>query len=178
MYDGSKVSFGGRTANTNFPMPLLTLLQETFTVEKFRTVFEEIYPVVLFGEGYGGCIQKKAGYGSDVSFILFDCVINGWWLEYENRLIICNRLGIRHVPKINNWDYVGGAWNIESIVEFVKSKPKSFIPNVQETIIEGIVARAVPQMLFRKPPIICDDPLTYADYHVPIMFKLKVKDYE
>lgn len=50
------------------------------------------------------------------------------------------------------------------VIEFVKSKPKSYISKDQTLTMEGVIARSVPLMLFRN-------------HKTPIMFKLKIRDF-
>lgn len=157
LWDGENVFFGGRTEKAKIPAYLLEVLEKTFTVEKFKEVFSNSENVVLFGEGYGNKIQEVGSkYRKDNSFILFDCVINGWWLEKESVDSIAEQLSIKSVPVI-------GIMTKEDIVKFVKSKPLSLISE-DELVMEGIIAKSYPLMLFRD--------------ETPVMFKLKVSDYE
>jgi hypothetical protein len=142
------------------PTTLLTHLQHTFTREKLQKQFPDARKVILFGEGYGPKIQACGSrYRKDVSFILFDVWIDGWWLEKESVLEIANALNIEHTIFATN------LMTTEQVVEFVKSKPKSYIAEDRELVMEGIIARSVPLMLFRN-------------HKTPIMFKLKVRDFE
>jgi ATP-dependent RNA circularization protein (DNA/RNA ligase family) len=156
-WDGETVSFGGRTDDSQIPTFLLDVLQKTFTVDKFKEVFPDSDNVVMFGEGYGNKIQSVGKkYRKDNGLILFDVVVEGWWLERFSVNDIAHNFGIKSVPVI-------GIMNKEDIINFVKSKPKSKVSE-EELTIEGIVARSHPLMLFR--------------HGFPIMFKLKVSDYE
>jgi len=161
-WDGVKVRFGGRTDNAQMPTYLLSYLQDTFTIEKMKEAFPDILPdlheeIVLFGEGYGAKIQKGGGnYRDDVSFILFDVYIESWWLNRDSVTDIAKKLGIDEVPTL-------GVWGVNQIQDFVKNKPESTIAQ-KEKISEGIVARSHPLVLFRDG--------------TPVMFKLKVVDYE
>lgn len=140
------------------PTTLLQHLQHTFTRENLQKQFPDVRKVILFGEGYGPKIQACGGrYRKDVSFILFDVWIDGWWLEKQSVLDIASALDIEHT--INQRIMTTG-----EIVEFVKSKPKSYIAEDRELVMEGIIARSVPLMLFRN-------------HKTPIMFKLKVRDF-
>lgn len=140
------------------PTTLLQHLQHTFTRENLQKQFPDVRKVILFGEGYGPKIQACGGrYRKDVSFILFDVWIDGWWLEKQRVLDIASALDIEHT--INQRIMTTG-----EIVEFVKSKPKSYIAEDRELVMEGIIARSVPLMLFRN-------------HKTPIMFKLKVRDF-
>ncbi len=113
--------------------------------------------VVLFGEGYGPKIQKGGGlYRKDVGFILFDAYIGGWWVLRNSIEDISDKIGIHYVPLI-------GTMEINEAVEYVRSKPNSLIAN-EPKIMEGIVARSTPLLLFRDGN--------------PLMWKLKVRDYK
>jgi len=151
------VRFGGRTDNAQIPTFLIDYLQKTFTKELLENNFEDVKKVILFGEGYGAKIQKGGGlYRKDVGFILFDIWLDGWWFKQEDVREIAKKLNIDCVPSI-------AIMNKEEIINYVKSKPKS-ICAIEEKIAEGIVARSHPLMLFRNGK--------------PMMFKLKVEDYE
>src|SRR3990167_6020153 len=111
MWNGSSVVFGGKTDNAQIPIKLLYALQELFegTVKRelFKSVFSGTEPgevsVCLYGEGYGATIQKGGGnYLSGQSFVLFDVLINGMWLERENVEDIANKFGLKIVPIIGN----------------------------------------------------------------------------
>ena len=88
---------GGRTDNAQLYAPLVRRLQELFPVDKF--VGLELPPLTLYGEGYGANIQKGGGnYIPDgVDFVLFDVLIDGWWLDDENMRDIANKLDIQAV---------------------------------------------------------------------------------
>jgi hypothetical protein len=151
-------NYGGRTDNAQMPTSLLQHLQHTFTREKLQKQFPNARKVILFGEGYGPKIQACGSrYRKDVSFILFDVWIDGWWLEKESVLEVASQLDIEHT--INQM-----ILTTDEVVEFVKSKPKSYIAEDRELVMEGVIARSVPLMLFRN-------------HKSPIMFKLKVRDF-
>jgi ATP-dependent RNA circularization protein (DNA/RNA ligase family) len=156
-WNGETVNFGGRTDNAQIPTFLLDTLQKTFTADKFKDVFPDSDNVVLFGEGYGQKIQSVGKkYRKDNGLILFDVVVNNWWLERDAVNDIAEKFGIKRVPVI-------GIMSKEEIIEFVKNNPKSTVSE-EELTIEGVVVRSHPLMLFRDGS--------------PIMFKLKVSDYE
>jgi len=60
MWDGSKVTLGGRTDNAQIPSGLVTHCYETFNVKRMNDVFGAD-TVTLFGEGVGPKIQKGGG---------------------------------------------------------------------------------------------------------------------
>jgi len=169
------VEFRGRTDNAEIPPKLLAYLQETFTIERLKPVLGPLNMVVLYGEGYGPGIQKCGKrYRDDVSFIMFDAWfeyedledqgfknIRGWWLEPERVQKLGEQLCIDVAPEVPVERTVV---TIDQAVEFLRLRPPSKIAVDESLPIEGIVARAWPQVLDREG--------------APVMWKLKVKDYE
>lgn len=162
IYSDGKVRFSGRTDEAQLPVKLLDYLQQTLgewsLVKAFPTIESQKYPtVILFGEGYGPKIQACGGnYRKDVSFILFDVWVDGWWLERSSVKDIASKLGIEVVPEI-------GIMTEEEIIEFVRSKPLSRC-SITPQVMEGIVARSDPLMLFRNGK--------------PLIWKLKCKEFK
>lgn len=159
IYDAKtkNLEFRGRTDNAIIPTKLLDYLNKQFKILKFKKVFKgENIQVILFGEGYGGYIQHGNKYRKDISFILFDVWISGWWLKPKDVENIAIQLGIDYVPPL-------GFRTISEIIKLVKSNPKSKLA-IEDIVMEGIVARSLPLVLFRKGNL--------------VMFKLKVKDYK
>lgn len=162
----SSLRFGGRTSNAQIPADLYAHLQDTFTLEKMASIFPEAQSVCLYGEGYGPKIQSGGYYSADMSFILFDAVINGWWLTRISVLEIAQLLKIEEVPLLCDeflTDFNKTLWTTHEIEEYIKMEPVSKVAKVQSHAMEGIVARSEPLMLFRSG--------------LPIMFKLKCKDF-
>ena len=156
-----KLRFGGKTDDADIPTRLINYLQDTFKIEEFQKIWSgnEDIEVTLYGEGYGAKIQKGGGrYRDDVSFILFDVLIDNWWLEPENVKDIANKLKIDYVPE-------RGIMTEEKAINIVKSQQSySTISQDKTLLAEGIVARAHPMVLFRDG--------------TPAMWKLKVKDFK
>ena len=102
MYDheAKSVTFGGKSDNTQFPAPLLAALTSMFPPEKFAVGFED--GICLYGEGYGGKIQRPAGmrYREDQSFILFDAKVGDWWLRQDGVTNLARDLGVDLVPVV------------------------------------------------------------------------------
>lgn len=150
------LQFKGKTDNAQIPEPLMKHLHDTITLEKLQSIFptenETPFDVILFGEGYGGKIQRgESHYRKDEAFILFDVWVDGWWLEYPNIADVASKLGIPFVPPL-------GICSTKEAVALVKNMHETDIP-----YREGIVATSAPMMMFRK------------DW-TPIKWKLKVKD--
>lgn len=136
MWDGSKITFNGKTDNAQMPAPLVQRLTDTFLplTDTFAETFgtDEGTSVCLYGEGYGARIQKGGGnYRSDQDFVLFDVKVGDWWLTRANVEDIANKLGIDVVPIIGE----GTLWDA---IDLVKVGMKSTWGNFES---EGIVAR-------------------------------------
>ncbi len=177
--EAKKVTFGGRTDNAQIPAKLYTYLSEKFTFEHIEECFMDAKEVMIFGEGFGNNIQCNPGakfsmYGEDVKFNMFDIWVDGWWIKPFTSQVIAGLLRCPNVPYLHR-ENDEQFWTVEQIIDFVKSKPESERGN---GVMEGIVAKSFPQMMFRDPPMVSSDPLLYADYHIPITFKLKVRDFE
>ncbi len=155
IWNGKDTIFIGRTDKAIMPSELTEYLEKKFTSEKMLKLFNDSKEVILFGEGYGGKIQHGHKYTEKVKFILFDAYIDGWWLKRDGVEDISAYFNVRSVPDL-------GIMDKEEIIKYVKSKMYSQISK-EELIMEGIVARSYPLMLFRDKK--------------PIMFKLKIKDY-
>ena len=167
--DASTVEFGGRTENAQMPTGLIGYLQRTFYVSKFIEIFPEAQEVRLFGEGYGNKIQSGGYYRKDQAFILFDVWIDGYWLKRKEVETIATKLGIEFVHTIFHGDSQGkfsNKWTLDEIVEYVKSRKPSYFAKVDpDHVMEGVIARAEPPMLFRGSKL-------------PIQFKLKCGDFD
>jgi len=156
-WDGHKVKFEGRTANSQIPSHLVSKLNELFGGNTNEEIFEEKFgetEVILFGEGYGTKIQNGGLYRQDVSFILFDVLINNVFLEKENCIEIAKSFNIEYVPIILEG-------TIEEAVNYVKSKPKSMIGQAN---MEGLVGRPEIELLDKQ--------------NNRIIVKIKVCDFE
>lgn len=79
IWDGYKVSFGGRTDGAQMQTSLLAVLADMFPEEILEQQFG-VNPAVLYGEGYGPKIQGGGLYRQDQSFVLFDVKVGSWWL--------------------------------------------------------------------------------------------------
>ena len=99
MWDGERVTFGGKTGKAQIYAKLVVRLQELFDHEAFAANFNG-GPVTLYGEGYGAGIQKGGGnYKSDgVGFVLFDVLVGDIWLECHNVHDVAHKLVIPFVP--------------------------------------------------------------------------------
>ena len=142
MYNDFKLSLGGKTDRAQLPGPLVQWFQDTILPQKetFGGLFGE-GPVCLYGEGYGGKIQKGGAYRPDQSFVLFDILIGGWWLMRSDVEAIGKTLGLDVVPII-------GTGTLKDMVAMTKSGFKSRWND--DLIAEGIVARPETEMRRRN----------------------------
>ena len=140
MFDGEKITFGGKTERAQIPATLVEVLQHLFLTqfEQFETIFD--CPVCLYGEGYGAGIQKGGKYRQDQSFTLFDVKIGDWWLQRKDVLDIASKLGIGIVPA-----FAGG-----SLIRMVGMAKNGFRSNWGDFLAEGIVARPVIELKTRN----------------------------
>lgn len=131
-WDKETVRFGGKTDNAQIPTFLYKKLQEMFTIEKFKRLYSDT-PMRLYGEGYGAKIQGGGKYIPDgVGFILFDVLIDGWWLRRGDIEDIANKLGIDVVPTI-------GGGTLMDAVALIKSR--KFKSKWGDFLAEGLVLK-------------------------------------
>lgn len=161
IWDGYKVSFGGRTDKAEIPTHLLEKLNILFGGEVKEQLFEQLFKekeVVLFGEGYGPKIQScGSSYVDEVDFILFDVTVNGKYLSRNNVNEIATYFNIKSVPVL----FTGV---LEEGVKYVKSNPTSTIAKDKTLPMEGLVARPMIEL--------------YSSNGERIIVKIKYKDFK
>jgi hypothetical protein len=144
MWDGTEVTFGGKTDNAQLQAPLLKVLQTKFTPQKMKTVFNDT-PVCLYGEGYGASIQKEGRQylPREVDFILFDCKVGYFWFTRATLEDVASRLEIGIVPVI-------GSGTLLEAVDFVKKGYTSTIAHDKSLIAEGLILKPVVELFNRQ----------------------------
>lgn len=132
---GDKLTFAGKTDDAQIPPFLYEKLGQIFTEEKFKTLYPDM-PMCLYGEGYGARIQKGGGnYISDgVDFVLFDVMIDGWWLKRKDVEDIALKLGIKTVPIVRKG----------TLIEAVEFARNGFKSQWGDFLAEGLVL--IPQV--------------------------------
>lgn len=108
LWDGYHLSVKGRTNSSQLQGYQNTLLEELSQNGNYR--FDETFgvkEVVIYGESFGGKIQGNP-YNTDPQFKVFDIMIDGVWLQYEEVEDICNQLGLEMLPHsvIEGWETV------------------------------------------------------------------------
>lgn len=107
---GCKLNIGGRTDNAQIPAFLYSKLQEILPVEKFESQIDKTDVLCLYGEGFGARIQKGGDKycPDDVGFVLFDVLVDEWWLQREVVAEIALSLNIPIVPIRGSGKLLGG----------------------------------------------------------------------
>ena len=152
------VRFIGKTDDSQIPTKLLAVLQDKFTVDLMHSVFGAT-DVCLYGEGYGETIAHKVGklyLPNEHDFILFDCLINGFYLSYEKMGAIAEQLKIKLVPIV----FEG---TLNSALMFVQSEQYNSRIATLPVRAEGLVLKPAVDMFSRKGE--------------RIVTKIKVKDF-
>ena len=110
-------------------------------IERFLPQSDVLNGVCLYGEGYGAKIQKGGGnYRPDQDFVLFDVLVDEWWLQRENVEDIATKLGIEVVPII-------GEGTLHDMVDQTRGR---FDSAWGPFLAEGIVARPVTELKTRS----------------------------
>jgi len=140
MFDGERITFGGRSDNAQIPAMLVNRLDELFK-PKLDLIKEEFTGgVTLYGEGCGWKIQKGGmGYVNNEQvqdFILFDVKIGDWFLKREDVNGIAEKLSLRSVPIV-------GQGTIEEAIKLVSD---GFTSTYGDFTAEGVVARPVVEL--------------------------------
>lgn len=173
------VDYGGRTDEADMPPELLEYLKKTFTLEKMKAAFwidplKIPQSVTIYGEGYGhGTGVSGSGvYRKDISFRIFDCTVEKWWLERPNLEDVAKKLEIKCVPILGVIDFLPTEeGHIERLfldnmnnlvaVEDSEGSKNTDLRNIRP---EGIVAKSDPMLFNRKGQ--------------RVMWKLKIKDFK
>lgn len=162
--DGT-VTYQGRTNDAQMPIPLLAYLHEVLPPTRLVDVFDSGQRVIIFGEGYGGKIQKGHNYRPTPALRIFDVLVGEWWLEPDNVLAVADKLAVPTVPFLTNAlsSLPTSAAELRDVLEGGRSWVAWREGGNPEYQAEGIVARTCPLMLTR--------------HGERIMWKLKFRDF-
>lgn len=142
IWNGEDVEFRGRTDRAQIPTKLQERLTELFPTQKLSDALGNTY-MILYGEGYGGNIQRAGKFYGDINFILFDVLANNqWWLESLNVRDVAYKLGINVTPTIWTGDLYEIVWGVFNGLDSRVAE--------KELVSEGIVARPIIQLFNRK----------------------------
>lgn len=136
IWNGSTVRFGGKTDAAQIPAVLFEYLSTHFTPERLAAGTEG--PLTLYGEGFGGKIQKGSRYQEAQRFILFDALVEhdplGIWLDQEIVRTIGEKLDIPVAP-------VAFTGKLSDAVTVVERGFPSTVAQDPTLIAEGLVLR-------------------------------------
>ena len=93
------IKYDGRTDTAELPGGVVEYLDDKLTSAIMVEEFQD-KQVIIYGEGYGGKIQKGGGYSQTQKFIVFDIFVDGFWLKRSDVEEICNKLSLDIVPVI------------------------------------------------------------------------------
>lgn len=172
LFDTGKVEYGGKTDTAKILPELLEYLKRTFPPEVLKAALwlpNKTPPKVatIYGEGYGPRMGPGSGiYRKDVSFRLFDCLIEGvdgsWWLERANLEDVARKLRIKCVP----------------IIGYINDLPET-AQDLYLLLSESVVAREESETGVLPEGIVAKtDPLVYGKKGNRLMWKLKMKDFK
>lgn len=139
IYDDGKIRFAGRTDRANLPSQLVNHLNELFIGKE--SLIGEIFDGrngVIYGEGYGGKIQKGCDtYGPEQRFIAFDVMVDGVYWSERAFCGVCVVLGIDSAPLID-------ICSIDDMIEKCRNGIKSKFGDFEA---EGVVGRPPVELL-------------------------------
>ena len=140
-WDGETVRFDGKTDNAQIPTFLYDKLQDLFAIENFKGFYSGI-SMCLYGEGYGAKIQGGGKYISDdVSFVLFDVLVDRWWLKRESIEDIADKLKIDVVPIV-------GAGTLKDAITVIKEH--RLMSKWGDFLAEGLVLKPKVELKTRR----------------------------
>ncbi len=141
MFDGEKITFGGKSDDSQIPGQLFNNLNSQFLpqMDLFKNNFPE--NVCLYGEGVGAKIQKGGGnYSKEQKFVLFDVLIGDWLLRRADVEYIAGLFGLETAPIIGNG----------TLLQMVELAKIGFNSNWGDFLAEGIVARPAVELKARN----------------------------
>lgn len=143
IWDGHRVTFGGRTDNAQLPAKLIPVLDDLFKGEVNEQVFEQTWgdsPAVLYGEGFGPSIQSGGKYTTEPAFVLFDVTVAEWWLRRPDVEDVASRFGVPVVPVVL-------AGSLADAIDLVK---RGLTSDWGDFEAEGVVGKPVIDLFDRK----------------------------
>lgn len=133
--DGKLRFFSGGCSHERF----VELFDEDFLEEKLAPIVD----VVIYGEAYGGKIQKMSNtYGKEIRFVAFDVKINDMWLSVPDAANFVKEVGLEFV------DYVKVPTDVERL-NFERDRPSvQAVRNGcgNDCVREGVVLRPLTEL--------------------------------
>ncbi|HEU5395178.1 MAG TPA: RNA ligase family protein [Candidatus Methylomirabilis sp.] len=142
IWDGHRVTYGGRTDDAQIPADLVNYLVGTFGGEENAQRLEQVFgstPAMICGEGFGGRVAQGRHYAEASEMAVFDVKIGDWWLGRANVEDVAGKLDLTVVPEV----LIG---TLEEGVQLVREGFKS---GWGEFLAEGVVGRPVVDLVAR-----------------------------
>lgn len=153
IWDGYRVTFGGRTDNAHLPIPLFEWLTATFGGPEKEQLFEQKFgdtPAVLYGEGYGPKIQSGGKYRDDISVVFYDVKVARFWLLRNNVVDVTSYFGVDVVPLVFTGTLTDAIALVKSGVESRWGGPDGLAGSRDYHTAEGIVGVTAHGLLDRS----------------------------
>ncbi|MCK9482823.1 MAG: RNA ligase family protein [Candidatus Marinimicrobia bacterium] len=138
-WDGQNIRICGKTDNAPIPAKLIDSINASTLTKNLTDKYPDL-TMCLYCEGYGAGIRKGGVYRQDQSIVLFDILIDRWWLRREDVLDIGNKLELSIVPQV-------GEGTLERAIEIVRCGYKSMWGDF---VAEGLVMRPKVGLFSRK----------------------------
>lgn len=145
IYDGDKLTIGGRTDNTNLNSNLVKKMYAKYNLATLKELFPDAHtvnPLYLCGEGYGAGIQKGGHYiPNDVDFILFDVWFGDLWLNRKDVIDIGAKLDTKVVE----------TYQVCSLDHYLKTYADKPVPSfLYNGPAEGVVGKPLVELRTRR----------------------------
>ena len=162
IWDGHRISWKGATEKTVMPDFEQKWLSNTFGTPEKEELFEQVFgekEAIVFGEFCGHKIQKSGElmFPTSNDFIVFDIVINGHWLSYDNMSNVASNIGCKYVK-------MARTGTLRQIANYIEKNGASLTESTSgnNAPLEGYVCFP-------------SEPLYFSD-GTPIKVKVKVRD--
>ena len=145
---GDGLTLGGKTDRAQIPGGIVKFYEDNALPQLawFEDFFPQEYPhairVTLYGEGYGGKIQRGGKYREDQSVVFFDILVereNGtrFWMNRGDAYVIFDQLAFDRVPILMHGPLSRG----------VEICERGFASQWGDFEAEGVIARPVTELV-------------------------------
>lgn len=153
-WDGHNIEYHGKTANAQFRKDHLAFLASLVTPAMLSEVFPITYDengieipmeVRIYGELYGNGVQRcgKRYIPNGNNVLIFDVMLDNWWLEREAVMDVAGKLGLKTCPYM-------GQMTIPEAEQMVRKGFKSAVAVDESFKAEGVVMKPLVQLFNRK----------------------------
>ena len=144
IWDGYKITYNGRTDNASLSGDVRQFMDGI--TKGIEPILEEMFrekPCVIYGEVYGGSVQRgKTVYSSDLKFSVFDVKVGEFWLDWTDVLDVAKTLNLEVVPYVLTG-------TIQDGLDWLKTHKESLIDGSTRGN-EGLVGKPLVTLLNKK----------------------------